>query len=459
MKKIFCEYPVIIRNPQLKELLITHRCYTTLTGDHYISFAQANYFKYRFPDYQFSPRRFKVTLDNIDRFTVFNEKTGEVFPMFIQVPCGKCVLCRDKKAREWSFRATCENVFSESIPLFLTLTYNNENLPKHGVFKEEVQLFLKRLRISLDRLHYKHNLRYFACAEYGSKSKRPHYHMLIWNFPREGSFRNIWNVTHFIEKCWSKITGYDGKKPVYSPIGYVYTLPCDKGAIGYVMKYMRKQPYVPKGMNPIFFLSSRKDGGLGAKYAKQYIDFYRKNPQCLDISVCDPYSGMTTTISLPDYFRRLYFPAKSTVVSKLVRDSHKKLCDLISRRYSIHAVANYLDKPIISDVEKKVLRKYWFLSPQICKKPLGKLIDYYSEIPYSALDDMYVANEVEIASLCRYLILENIDETWFKIKDEITQKRTRSLDAKFGSLPDIDLKDVIYRKTNAIKLAQLKEIV
>ena len=169
--------------------------------------------------------------------------------------------------------------------------------------------FLKRLRISLDRLHYEHNLRYFACAEYGSKSKRPHYHMLIWNFPREGSFRNIWNVTHFIEKCWSKITGYDGKKPVYSPIGYVYTLPCDKGAIGYVMKYMRKQPYVPKGMNPIFFLSSRKDGGLGAKYAKQYIDFYRKNPQCLDISVCDPYSGMTTTISLPDYFRRLYYPA------------------------------------------------------------------------------------------------------------------------------------------------------
>ena len=56
MKQIFCEHPVIIRNPQLKELLITHRCYTTLTGDYYISFAQANYFKYRFPAYQFSPR-------------------------------------------------------------------------------------------------------------------------------------------------------------------------------------------------------------------------------------------------------------------------------------------------------------------------------------------------------------------------------------------------------------------
>ena len=61
--------------------------------------------------------------------------------------------------------------------------------------------------------------------------------------------------------------------------------------------------------------------------------------------------------------------------------------------------------------------------------------------------------------LCAVFFLENIDDTWFKIKDEITQKRARSLDAKFGSLPEIDLMDVIYRKTNAIKLAQLKEII
>ena len=58
-----------------------------------------------------------------------------------------------------------------------------------------------------------------------------------------------------------------------------------------VMKYMRKKPNVPKGMNGVFFLSSRKGGGIGSKYAKSLIDFYRKNPQCLDITVCDPYIG------------------------------------------------------------------------------------------------------------------------------------------------------------------------
>ena len=137
--------------------------------------------------------------------------------MYMQVPCGKCVLCRSKKATEWSFRATCETVYSTSIPLFVTLTYNNRNLPEHGVFKEELQLFMKRLRIRLDRLNYKHNIRYFACSEYGSRSKRPHYHMILWNFPREGSLQNIWNVTKLIEKCWSKIVDYDQTgKPVYS---------------------------------------------------------------------------------------------------------------------------------------------------------------------------------------------------------------------------------------------------
>ena len=68
--------------------------------------------------------------------------------------------------------------------------------------------------------------------------------MLIWNFPREGSFRNIWNVTHFIEKCWSKITGYDGKKPVYSPIGHVYTLPCDNNGFFAVNHFLSLERFL-----------------------------------------------------------------------------------------------------------------------------------------------------------------------------------------------------------------------
>ena len=52
------------------------------------------------------------------------------------------------------------------------------------------------------------------------------------------------------------------------------------GVISYVMKYMRKEPPVPKGCNPVFFLSSRKNGGLGARYARAYKDFYMRHSEC-----------------------------------------------------------------------------------------------------------------------------------------------------------------------------------
>lgn len=96
--------------------------------------------------------------DNIDDYYIVNKHTGETFPMFILVPCGKCELCRDKKSREWAFRAICENATSSSMPYFLTLTYNPKHLPKCGIFKEEMQLFFKRLRIKLDRLNISHNI-------------------------------------------------------------------------------------------------------------------------------------------------------------------------------------------------------------------------------------------------------------------------------------------------------------
>jgi len=60
---------------------------------------------------------------------------------------------------------------------FVTLTYNNENLPKNGTLvKRDVQLFMKKLRKKL-----KHKIRYYYCGEYGEKFARPHYHLILFN--------------------------------------------------------------------------------------------------------------------------------------------------------------------------------------------------------------------------------------------------------------------------------------
>ena len=80
--------------------------------------------------------------------------------MPIDVPCGQCLGCRLEKSKEWAIRVMNEVRMNE-ISCFLTLTYNDENLPKGGTLvKKDLQDFWKRLR---DRL-YPEKLRYSACG-------------------------------------------------------------------------------------------------------------------------------------------------------------------------------------------------------------------------------------------------------------------------------------------------------
>lgn len=63
---------------------------------------------------------------------------------------------------------------SHNVSAFVTLTYNQANLPEGGTLeKEELQKFIKRVR-------KEKALKYYACGEYGDRSKRPHYHLVMF---------------------------------------------------------------------------------------------------------------------------------------------------------------------------------------------------------------------------------------------------------------------------------------
>jgi len=96
---------------------------------------------------------------------------------------------------------------------FVTLTYNDENLPLYGSLSlTHHQNFMKELRTEI----YPAKVRFFMCGEYGRTEGewndigRPHYHYLLfgWNFPdkyqatiRKGNpvFRSP-----LLEKVWRK---------------------------------------------------------------------------------------------------------------------------------------------------------------------------------------------------------------------------------------------------------------
>lgn len=110
--------------------------------------------------------------------------------------CGKCEYCHNKYIQQWIFRLEQENKLHGNMSLFITLTYDYDNLPFHKgkmtLRKSDYQKFLKRLRKSMNgRL-----LKYVICGEYGSKNRRPHYHLILFNVTNDdfNEIQNSWGL-------------------------------------------------------------------------------------------------------------------------------------------------------------------------------------------------------------------------------------------------------------------------
>lgn len=129
----------------------------------------------------------------------------------VQVPCGKCIACLQKKRNDWSFRLMYEqhNALNSS---FVTITYDQDNLPileeqtgkiirgidfwneydegysyRPTLLKTDVQKFIKRVR-----KYNPFDLKYYLVGEYGENTKRPHYHAIIYNIDKD-LLQEKWN--------------------------------------------------------------------------------------------------------------------------------------------------------------------------------------------------------------------------------------------------------------------------
>jgi len=97
----------------------------------------------------------------------------------LAVPCGTCILCQQEKARQQAVRIAHEAQLHEENS-FVTLTYRQDAEPPNGSLRyEDLEKFLKRLRIALWRKKGT-RLRYYAVGEYGDKTHRPHFHACMF---------------------------------------------------------------------------------------------------------------------------------------------------------------------------------------------------------------------------------------------------------------------------------------
>jgi hypothetical protein len=198
--------------------------------------------------------------ENGKRELVFNGPKGAPLETGrLEIPCGKCVGCKTQRARAWAIRLLHESKMHHE-NAFLTLTFNDDNLPT-SLAPRDLQLFFKRLRH-----HSQRKFRYYAVGEYGERLGRPHYHVILfgYDFPD----KTYWKGSKYrqyrsklLETCW--------------PNGNALCGTLTPASAQYVTKYAIKQisgnpaDRNKPGVHREFAIMSRNPG-IGARWIDKY---------------------------------------------------------------------------------------------------------------------------------------------------------------------------------------------
>lgn len=249
------------------------------------------------------------------------------------VPCGKCPQCVARRVSAWSFRLMQEDKKSIS-SYFITLTYDTKNIPisragYKNLSKRDVQLFIKRLRKNHHDAARKEatrcgnnvnsqerggsdgdrSIKYYAVGEYGGKTFRPHYHIILFNAELE-----------LIQPSWDK--------------GHVHYGYVTGASVGYTMKYISKPGKIPLHRNddrqPEFALMSK---GLGKDYLTPQMCQWHK--QDLLNRMYLNYDG-GKKCSMPRYYKdRIYSQAERSEIAGYQKGQiEKKTIQEVEKAYA-----------------------------------------------------------------------------------------------------------------------------
>lgn len=244
-----------------------------------------------------------------------SKKSSKEYASF-QLPCGQCLECRLEYARQWAIRCVHEAKMYEK-NCFITLTYSDENLKSPKLQYIDFQLFAKRLRdhIFQDFLkkfgklnwsilskqqkkeHYeKIQIGIFVTGEYGEKTKRPHWHAIVFNWsPADLRSRRTTDLGDevFSSRTLDSLWGKNNSE----------TRPCEIGDVtfrsaGYVARYAAKKLVHGVDAEHDFVPISKKSShqAIGKKYLeKNWQDVFSTGKVIL-------IDG--TTCSIPRYYEK-----------------------------------------------------------------------------------------------------------------------------------------------------------
>ena len=263
--------------------------------------------------------RFREKLESAGQLAeVVQLEDGNFYPVKA-LPCGKCIGCRLDYSKEWAVRCSLELMDHDpSECYFVTLTYDDQHVPHHyyplipydeldwdqkfGYIRshvhdddrkidrwyelekidftglsvdlgvsltlrpDDLQKFIKRVR-RWQEYDYGKRIRFYACGEYGSRSARPHYHLIMYGLRLAGPDNDTWRTVRNGNTLWQC-----KELEKYWPFGNVVVGSVTFESCGYVARYMLKKKkgeygefYKTFNLVPEFTRMSLKPG-IGEKY-------------------------------------------------------------------------------------------------------------------------------------------------------------------------------------------------
>lgn len=262
------------------------------------------------------------------------------------VPCGKCLSCLKDRKNAWAFRMYWEARYSKTCH-FVTLTYSPENMPRAGgglgreghigtLRKKDLHTFLA----SMKRIQYRwyqeqglaqpdYRIKYYAVGEYGTKTQRPHYHIIFFNLHPEMIKR--------IDKVWNK--------------GHHHVGTGEKASMQYTAKYLidKDERYLNQPIEKPFSCMSKN---IGLEYLRANGRFHRDvedNPEDWRMFAITEAGHK---IALPRYYKeKLFSPDEQKYISELNQENN--IARFLQKLEQV-AKDNSLD-PMTIEAD----RKYW----------------------------------------------------------------------------------------------------
>lgn len=290
------------------------------------------------------------------------------------VPCGVCPSCRLQQSREWATRCMMEAKQWES-NYFVTLTYDDEHKPYNEQFefngeiyeddttwngyldKKDVQLFIKRLRTYYFREHGHTGIRFFMCGEYGSQTKRPHYHIIFFNLPiydwedlKVTSNGKVLATSRTIRELWGKGHVSIGEVE-FASAAYVARYAMKKRTGRYAQKH-----YAERGQTPEFVNMSRRPG-----IGKEWYDTHKEEIYELDDILSSELGKLKG--KPPRYFDKLYdidYPEDMKRIKKSRKEAGER-----SRKLTMSKTTATIKQQFMFENGGKTSCQIWTREPNI----------------------------------------------------------------------------------------------